>query len=586
MHLKIRLKGQWQVTRDPALKARVNRLQRSVTYRLNKWRNEQWSDVLESPDSADQSLWKLTKRVMRVPTPLPPLLVPGGLALSDSEKAEALADSLEAQFQPVNDPSSPAVIEAVDEVMRAYKYAPASELKLTSPSQVQEAVQGLEVGKAPGPNGVLNRALTHLPKREITFLMKLFNAVLRRQYFPPAWKHARVISILKPEKDPTLPSSYRPISLLDTVGKLFEKILLTRVLREVNERGLLRDEQFGFRPRHSTALQLARLVERVNRNFDERRLSGAVFLDVAKAFGNVWVEGLLYKLAILNFPFYLVKTLSSYLHLRTFQTSFKSATPTRRTMRAGVAQGGLVSPVLFSPYVNDIPTPSRHVELALYADDTALIATSRSPLLLVTYLETYLNRLEIWLRDWRIAINVSKSTEVLFTKTTRRVQRPRPPQLFGKPIEWGETARYLGVTFGTRLTWSAHVNQVRKKAVQRLGLLSILLNRSGLSIRNGVLLYKQLIRPMMDYACPIWRSAVQHTLINYKCLQSKCLRVATNAPWNVGNKQIHEDLGIPFFTGHMRAMTESFDSKLADVWKFGNLEGTYANQGQTEVTRG
>jgi hypothetical protein len=77
-------------------------------------------------------------------------------------------------------------------------------------------------------------------------------------------------------------------------------------------------------------------------------------------------------------------------------------------MRAGVAQGGLVSPVLFSLYVNDMPAPSRYVELALYADDTALIATSRSPVLFVSYLETYLNRLEFWLRDWRIAINVSK----------------------------------------------------------------------------------------------------------------------------------------------------------------------------------
>jgi hypothetical protein len=70
----------------------------------------------------------------------------------------------------------------------------------------------------------------------------VFNAVLRRQFFPPVWKHARVLPILKSGKDLTQPSSYRPISLLDTVGKLFEKILLTRVLREVNERGMLRDE--------------------------------------------------------------------------------------------------------------------------------------------------------------------------------------------------------------------------------------------------------------------------------------------------------------------------------------------------------
>jgi hypothetical protein len=78
-----------------------------------------------------------------------------------------------------------------------------------------------------------------------------------------------------------------PISLLDIVGKIFENILLARVLREVNERGLLRDEHFGFRPTQSVTLKLAHLVEKVNRNFDERRLTGAVFLDVAKAFDTV-----------------------------------------------------------------------------------------------------------------------------------------------------------------------------------------------------------------------------------------------------------------------------------------------------------
>jgi hypothetical protein len=94
-------------------------------------------------------------------------------------------------------------------------------------------------------------------------------------------------------KRPTLPTSYRPICLLDTFGKLFEKILLSRILCEVNGRGLLCDEEFGFGPKHSTALQLTSLVERVSGNFDEKRLTGAVFLDVAKAFDTLRVDGLL-----------------------------------------------------------------------------------------------------------------------------------------------------------------------------------------------------------------------------------------------------------------------------------------------------
>jgi len=83
-------------------------------------------------------------------------------------------------------------------------------------------------------------------------------------------------------------------------------------------------------------------------------------------------------------------------------------------MQAGVAQEGLISPVLYSLYVNNMPQPSHHVKLALYADDTAIIATSRKPELLFSYLESYLNDLQLWLNERRIAIYVSKSTAIIF----------------------------------------------------------------------------------------------------------------------------------------------------------------------------
>ena len=177
----------------------------------------------------------------------------------------------------------------------------------------------------------------------------------------------------------------------------------------------MRDEQFGFRPRHSTFLQLARLVERITRNFGEKRLTDVVFLDVAKAFDTVCIDGLLYTLTRLNFPSYIVQTISSYLRSQTFEASFQTTTSSRRGMRAGVAQGGLISPALFSLYV-DIPSPSHHVELALYADDTAITATFRKPTLFASYLESYLNDLQRRLSEWRIAINVSKSSAIIYSR--------------------------------------------------------------------------------------------------------------------------------------------------------------------------
>ncbi len=93
----------------------------------------------------------------------------------------------------------------------------------------------------------------------------------------------------------------------------------------------------------------------------------------------------------------------------------------------------------------------------------------------------------------------------------------------------------------------------------------LLNKKSDLSIRNGVLLYKQLIRPMMDYACPAWRSAACTHIRRLQVLQFKCLRLVTRAPWYLSNRQIHEDLGVSLFADQIRALTESFDSKLADA---------------------
>ena len=120
-------------------------------------------------------------------------------------------------------------------------------------------------------------------------------------------------------------------------------------------------------------------------------------------------------------------------------------------------------------------------------------------------------------------------------------------------IRWEETVKYLGVTSDKRLTWSSHIDQVRGKASQRLVLLGPLLNK-----RSGVMQYRQLIRPMMDYACPVCRHAADSHLKRLQHVQSKCLRIIAGAPWYASNLQLHEDLEVPYIYSrtHQESCTE------------------------------
>ena len=121
---------------------------------------------------------------------------------------------------------------------------------------------------------------------------------------------------------------------------------------------------------------------------------------------------------------------------------------------------------------------------------------------------------------------------MLFAQTIMRIPKLRAVKLFGKPIQWVYDARYHGVTFEKGLTCSKLIDQLRQTSAQRLGNLGPLLHRrSGLSIRNGVLLHKQLILTMMDYSCRALSSAARFHIKKLQIQQSKFFRIDLNAPW-------------------------------------------------------
>lgn len=261
---------------------------------------------------------------------------------------------------------------------------------LIRPHEVWSLIRKLKRRKAPGEDNIHNALIKNLPQKAVVYLTKIFNGCFRLNYFPNVWKSAKVIAIKKPNKDDKMPISYRPISLLPVLAKLFEAAIHTRLLRSASH--VIPDEQFGFRRAHSTSHQLVRVAEHISHNLNLRRSTGMVLLDIEKAFDTVWHEGLLHKLLTLSIPIELVKLVQSYLTNRTFKVFLGDSYSQPRNIPAGVPQGSILGPFLFTLYVHDIPKQPR-TSLACFADDTASFTSSTDEDLIISRLQLSLDGL-------------------------------------------------------------------------------------------------------------------------------------------------------------------------------------------------
>lgn len=291
---KRRARKKWQRTRYPADKMVLNRLTHKLTEAIKKYKQDSISSYLEdlSTDKAsDYSLWKATKKIKRPITQAAPLRKSDGTwGRTNEEKGNMFADHLEKTFQPLPRQTDQENILPVDS---DEDY----EINYVTPKEVKrETDSNINPKKAPGLDLITGKILKEIPRKAIVKLTYLFNAALRMKYVPKQWKIAQVIMIPKPGKPLEEVTSYRPISLLSIISKLFEKLLLKRLIQIIESKRLIPPHQFGFREEHSTIDQVHRITDTIEISLEEKKICSAVFLDVAQAFDRVWHKGLEWKL--------------------------------------------------------------------------------------------------------------------------------------------------------------------------------------------------------------------------------------------------------------------------------------------------
>ena len=281
-----------------------------------------------------------------------------------------------------------------------------------SPDELFVAISNLSSSTATGPDKVAYPMLKHIPRSGMDFLLHIFNLSWSSHSFPSICKTSSIIPIHKMGKPLDSPASFRPISLTICVSKLFERIILLRLLFVLESNSILSPHQAGFRSGRSTLDQILYHSQSISGGFNKPRPGSRTILstiDFSKAFDSVWHPALFHKLISAGLPPCFARWTQSFLSDRRACVVYQNHKSRSFRVRRGVPQESILGPVLFSLFINDLPAflpPS--VSCSLYADDLAIWSSSPSVPIAVEATQGVLFRLKRWSEYWCLFLNPSK----------------------------------------------------------------------------------------------------------------------------------------------------------------------------------
>ncbi|CAF3542565.1 unnamed protein product [Rotaria socialis] len=366
-------------------------------------------------------------------------------------------------------------------------------MDISRPITLNDLSKAIQASKntAPGPSGIRKMHLQNLTDSTKQKIIDIFNASLSMGYYPKPFKNSTILMIPKKHPAPT-PSDYRPISLLEVTGKLFERILNNRLLTFLIINNLMNPNQFGFRPGRSAEMALALITETIAQHKSQNHQVSVVQRDISHAFDTIWHDGLKYKLSNLNLPSPFLRLLCSYLTDRTGRVTLHGTHGPSFPIRAGVPQGGVLAPTLFIQYTADIPNDHHYSHNISYADDeTQVVFTNNKNLRHLTHnLQYATEQITQYERKWKLKTNIRKFKTIKIGNMKRL-----PYHILGHRQEHS----FSGKTLGLNINTYGYKTHIKQKKGHSLTALSPLYRFNNCSQKFKKQLYTTLIRPILEY---------------------------------------------------------------------------------------
>ena len=477
---------------------------------------------------------------------IPPLQASGNIAVSDKDKAEALNGQFSSVFTRDSFDSIP------------FQRPNCSRMADISVSTfgVEKLLKNLKTSKAMGPDNIHPWVLRELATDLAPMISHLFQHSITTGEVPKDWKKANVCPIFK-KNDSSLPSNYRPVSLTCICCKLLEHIISSNLMKHYDMHNILSSKQHAFRKNHSCDTQLVSVLDDWASALDKNKQVDVFILDFEKAFDTVPHELLKAKLFSLGVSRQVITWVDSFLSNRSQSVVVNGTSSASAPVLSGVPQGSVLGPVLFLSYINDIVGVASS-EVRLFADDCVCYRVIDDPSD-CDVLQRDIYNLGQWAKTWGMRFHPAKCNVMSIT-------RKYNPTLFkytlnGANLTRVDSIKYLGVTITKDLNWSKHIQSVCNKGNKILGLLRR--NLSFCSKEVKLAAYKGLLRPLLDYACPVWDPHQMSLCERLEGVQRRSARfIASEYSWEAGTMtKLLKDLGLSTLSDRRRRCRLSMFAK-------------------------
>ncbi len=373
--------------------------------------------------------------------------------------------------------------------------------------------------KAPGLDGIPNRALKIALKQNLKCFTQLYTKCLTDGIFPKIWKKQRLVLLQKPNKTVGDPSAYRPLCMIDTIGKILERLICERLeahLEEVEDG--LSSNQYGFRRKRSTIDAIKKLTGIADKAIEGTRwmhgtkeYCAIITFDVKNAFNSAYWPHIIRALENLNIPVYLLRIIRCYLSDRLLLYDTEEGVKSY-AVTGGVPQGSVLGPMLWNILYDGIlrlPLP-KEAKIIGYADDIAVAIVAKELHQIQSVCVATSQKIKNWLDASKLQLAGQKTEAVLIS--SRKKLETITLNIDGHEIRTQPSLKYLGVIIDARLNYKMHIEKTCEKAARVISALARIMANIGGPNQARRLLLAKASQSVMLYAAPVWAQALTHKI--------------------------------------------------------------------------